>query len=101
MGQNDGWVIEGCYGDLLALAAPQAAEIIFMNLPVALCIENARKRPWEPHKYASKQAQDENLQLLIAWIGQYEERDDVFSYRAHAAFYDQFSGQKMMFTTNQ
>jgi hypothetical protein len=36
-----------------------------MNLPVAACIENARKRPWEPHKYASKAEQDKNLDRLI------------------------------------
>lgn len=99
--QNSAWVIEGCYADLLEIAAPQAAEIIFINLPVAACIENARNRPWEPHKYESKAAQDENLEMLIGWIEQYDEREDVFSHQAHAAFYDRFSGQKTMFTDNE
>jgi adenylate kinase family enzyme len=58
---NDSWVIEGCYTDLLELAKSYSSEVIFMNLPIEDCISNAKSRPWEPHKYESKQAQDENL----------------------------------------
>ncbi len=99
--QGEAWVIEGCYSDLLEIAAPQASEIIFLNLPVAACIENARRRPWEPHKYESKQAQDQNLEMLVDWIEQYDERDDVFSRRTHMEIYDRFSGQKVMYTDNE
>ena len=48
---NGSWVIEGCYSDLLEMAMPFSDEIIFMNLSIESCIENARNRPWEPHKY--------------------------------------------------
>lgn len=65
---NEGWVIEGCYSDLLELAIQQSNEMIFMNLPVEACIRNAMNRPWEPHKYESKEAQDANLDMLIDWI---------------------------------
>jgi uncharacterized membrane protein YbaN (DUF454 family)/adenylate kinase family enzyme len=91
---NPGWVIEGCYTDLLELAAPYSSEIIFLNLPVETCIANAKKRPWEPHKYESKDAQDANLAMLIDWIAQYTERDDTFSRGAHEAFYEAYAGQK-------
>ena len=77
--QNEGWVIEGCYGDLLELVLPAATEVIFLNLPIERCIENARNRPWEAHKYKSKQEQDANLENLINWIQEYESRDDIFS----------------------
>jgi adenylate kinase family enzyme len=66
--QHDGWVIEGCYTDLLEIVAPQASGIIFMNFPIELCLENAKNRPWEPHKYNSREAQDQNLAMLL-WIG--------------------------------
>lgn len=95
------WVIEGCYADLLEIAAPLADEIIFMNISVAECVENAKARPWEPHKYASKKAQDDNLAMLIDWIKQYRERDDVFSFRSHFKFYDEFLGKKTMITCNE
>ena len=97
---NDAWVIEGCYGDLIELVSDQANEMIFMNLPLAQCISNAKQRPWEPHKYSSKQAQDDNLAMLIDWITDYQTRDDSFSKQAHESLYEQFRGLKSMRTSN-
>ena len=88
------WVIEGCYADLLELVMPQASEIIFLNLSVSDCIANANQRPWEPHKYPSKAAQDANLEMLIEWIKQYDVRTDTFSRKAHQAMFDAFKGNK-------
>lgn len=98
---NDTWVIEGCYSDLLEMALQHSNEIIFMNLPIGLCIENARNRPWEPHKYESKEAQDRNLNMLVDWISQYPERTDTFSKAAHIALYERFTGKKRMLISNQ
>ncbi len=95
--QHDGWVIEGCYTDLLELASPSATEIIFLNLPIELCIENAKNRPWEPHKYESKEVQDANLDMLLEWIAQYDQREGVLSLDSHQAFYNQFSGKKTVY----
>lgn len=94
------WVIEGCYADLLEAAASSAEQMIFMNLPVASCIENAKARPWEPHKYVSKEAQDENLQMLLDWIEQYPIRTDEFSQRAHQGLFERFNGKKAEYTQN-
>ena len=95
------WVIEGCYADLMEVVAAQASELIFMDLPVAACMANARARPWEPHKYESKTAQDANLDMLLEWIGGYETRDDTFSRAAHKKLYDRYSGDKRRYTVNQ
>ena len=97
---NSNWVIEGCYADLLEIVSSQATEIIYLNLPVELCIENARNRPWESHKYKSKEAQDKNLNMLIDWITQYTNRDDEFSYKSHMNFYSNFVGNKSMIKHN-
>lgn len=97
---HDGWVIEGCYADLLALAAPAATEMIYLDLPVETCMVNAQQRPWEPHKYASKAAQDDNLEMLLAWIADYEVRTDSFSQAAHQQLYDAFKGKKKVLTTH-
>jgi len=64
------------------------------------CIENSKNRPWEPHKYESQEAQDANLEMLIDWISQYPERKDNFSQEAHLKLFDQFDGDKEMFTIN-
>jgi adenylate kinase family enzyme len=98
---NRGWVIEGCYSDLLEMALPFSNEVIFMHLPIKSCIENARKRPWERHKYDSKEAQDHNLEMLIAWISQYSQRTDSFSEAAHKRLYEQYSGKKRVVTSNE
>ncbi len=98
--EHSNWVIEGCYTDLLELVSDQADEIIFMDLSVASCIENAKNRPWEPHKYPSKAAQDSNLAMLIQWIESYTEREDTFSAQSHQRFYDVFAGKKTRLTAN-
>ena len=98
---NDGWVIEGCYSDLLQMAIEDSNELIFMNLPVEVCILNAKNRPWEPHKYESSEAQDKNLEMLIEWISQYNERDDTFSKAAHEKLYEHYRGRKSMIITNK
>ena len=101
MNTYNGWVIEGCYADLLEVALPFSNEIIFMDLPIALCIENARNRPWEPHKYSSKAAQDKNLNMLINWISQYSDRKDTFSKSAHEHLFNSFTGVKKRVIENQ
>ena len=97
---HDSWVIEGCYCDLLQFVVPSATHMVFLNLPISTCIENAQKRSWEPHKYASKQLQDENLPMLISWITDYEIRKDTFSKTAHHQLFKNFGGQKVMYVTN-
>ncbi len=92
------WVIEGCYADLLERVMPFSNELIFLNLPLEDCLENAKSRPWESHKYPSKSDQDANLPMLLAWIADYEDRDDTFSAQAHRALYESFSGNKCMMT---
>ena len=100
LSQNPNWVIEGCYADLLARVVPYATQAIFLNLPVAACQDNARRRPWEPHKYPSREAQDANLPMLLAWIADYTQRDDVLSLRAHRALFEAFPGRKREITDN-
>lgn len=95
------WVIEGCYSDLIQLVLEDASELIFLDLPVDLCIANAKARPWEPHKYDSKTSQDANLAALLDWIAQYEERTDTFSRAVHAEIYENYAGKKTKYTGNE
>ncbi|WP_240732739.1 hypothetical protein [Halioglobus maricola] len=98
---NSNWVIEGCYSDLIEFVLSEAAELVYMDLPIEACIANAKRRPWESHKYESKKAQDENLPMLIEWISQYESRNDTFSRSAHQGLLERFSGKKTVFTGNE
>ncbi|MDO6840048.1 AAA family ATPase [Paraglaciecola chathamensis] len=94
------WVIEGCYSDLLSELVEQATELIYMDLPLEACVNNARSRPWESHKYASKEAQDANLPMLIDWIRQYAERSDTFSQAAHNTLFEAYKGKKQRIVEN-
>ena len=98
--EQNGWVIEGCYADLIAHVCDRANQLIFLNLSVEECIGNAKKRPWEPHKYQSKEAQDKNLSMLIQWISDYESRQDSFSKQAHLDLFENFEGKKTMRNSN-
>jgi adenylate kinase family enzyme len=98
---HNNWVIEGCYADLLEIVTPKADKVIFLNLPASACVENAKNRPWEPHKYKSKEAQDENLDMLIDWILQYTSRNDTFSKVAHEKLFEEFQGKKTMYVSNE
>ena len=101
MSLNESWVIEGCYSDLLELVLPQSNQLIYLNLPIEVCIANAKKRPWEAHKYESKEAQDANLNMLTDWIAQYVQRDDTFSQSSHEKLFEAYSGKKIMLTSNE
>jgi len=94
------WVIEGCYSDLIEYVLPKSNEIYFLNLSIEACIENAKKRPWEPHKYATKALQDANLSMLIDWIKEYPNRNDEFSLKAHQKLFNEYGGTKHMYENN-
>ena len=99
--KNESWVVEGCYTDLLEALSDQASEALFLDLSVEQCMENAKARPWEPHKYKSREEQDANLEMLLRWIAQYESPDDIFSLAAHTRFFEDFPGTKTRVVSNE
>jgi len=99
--ETDGWVIEGCYAGLLKEAAAHCTEMIFLNPGVEACVENCKARPWEPHKYPSREAQDANLRMLVGWVREYETREDEFSLREHRRLFDTHEGRKVEYRSNE
>jgi adenylate kinase family enzyme len=96
---NESWIAEGCYGDLVEAALPFCSELVFMNPGLKVCLENNRRRPWEPHKYASMEAQQSKLDFLLEWVAGYYTRDDAMSYATHQRIFDGFGGNKTEVTT--
>lgn len=96
---HDTWVIEGCYGELVEASARHATELVFLNPGLDACLANNRQRPWEPHKYASSEAQDAMLANLQAWVTDYYHRSDQWSYAAHRRIFDAHQGHKVEHTT--
>lgn len=93
--EHPGWIVEGCYGDLIEAVLPHCTEMRFLNPGVDACVANCRARPWEPHKYASREEQDEKLEFLLTWVRQYETRTDEYSLARHRAIFDRFPGRKV------
>lgn len=100
VGVHSDWVVEGCYSDLLVAVVARCSRLVFLNPGIDACIQNCRRRPWEPHKYTSREAQDANLDMLIGWIRDYEVRQDEFSLHSHRRLFDDFVGDKVEFTSN-
>ncbi|MGI0479654.1 shikimate kinase [Geminocystis sp. CENA526] len=93
-------IIEGCYGDLITEILPYIYLLIFLNPDVNTCLNNAKNRLWESHKYDSLEEQNSNLPLLEQWIKDYYIRQDELSYYYHQQLFNSFSGNKLQFDRN-
>ena len=93
-----GWVMEGCYGELIEAASGHCSLLLFLNPGIEACQDNNRRRPWEPHKYASQEKQDAMLDALQSWVAQYETRNDSWSYSAHRRIFSAHPGRKLELT---
>lgn len=91
---NPAWVIEGCYADLIEIAARSCDELVFLNPGVEVCVANAKRRPYEAHKYDRAEDQEKMLGFLLEWIGAYPERSDATGYPAHRRLFDAHAGPK-------
>lgn len=94
MAEHAAWVVEGCYGDLMEAALPHCTELQFIDPGPQTCLANNRQRPWEPHKYASKEQQDSMLPFLLEWVSAYYTRSDRCSLAWHLRVFEGFEGAK-------
>ena len=91
---NDQWIIEGCYSDLVEYALPHCEELRFLNPGIATCIAHCKARPWEPEKFRSAEEQERMLSNLLEWVRDYDKRVDEYGLRRHREIFDNFSGKK-------
>ena len=96
--KHNQWVIEGCYGDLIERAVPLCTELRFLNPDIETCVANSHTRQREREMVRSQAEYEKLINDLIAWVRQYETRDDEFSLARHRAIFDSFTGQKREFT---
>ena len=88
------WVIEGCYASLIRATFEFQPRLLFLNPGKQRCMENCRSRPWEPHKYPSKEEQDKRLAFLLSWVEEYYIRSGEMSLQGHRAAYADYHGPK-------
>jgi len=94
---NESWIIEGCYADIIEPILPDCDELIFLNPGVETCVAHCRARPWEPEKFGSSHEQNKNLENLIEWVSSYKTREDEYGLCRHRALYESFQGKKCEF----
>ena len=99
LGANTQWIIEGCYSDLIEVVLPHCTELRFLNPGTEVCVAHCRQRPWEPEKFASPEEQQAMLETLIAWVREYETRDDEYGLRRHRELFERFGGPKREYTS--
>lgn len=92
------WIAEGCYAGLVRATFTYSPILLFLEPGVEACIANCRSRPWEPHKYESKQVQDQHLESLLAWVREYYSRAGELSLAAHQVLFDDYHGPKHKLT---
>ncbi|MEM1368728.1 MAG: AAA family ATPase [Cyanobacteria bacterium P01_H01_bin.15] len=93
--ENESWIVEGCYSDIIEPLLEQTETLIFLNPGVEVCIRHCNARPWEPEKFTSSAEQDGNLENLIKWVKDYETRTDEYGLKRHRALFEGFNGAKV------
>ena len=97
--EQESWVIEGCYADLIAAAFPWRPELILLDPGREVCLQHCRNRPFEPHKYRTPEEQNRMLDFLLRWVAEYYERDGPMSLRGHRELFEQYEGPKRVIAT--
>ncbi len=92
--EHESWIVEGCYADLIEASFAWNPKLIFLDPGREVCLANCRSRPLEPHKYRTREDQDEKLQFLLEWVADYYKRDGLMSLASHQALFDQYEGPK-------
>lgn len=95
---HEHWIVEGCYGNLIEASLEYEPQLVFLNPGLEACVSNCRSRPWEPHKYASKEEQDSKLAFLLQWVADYYTRDGDLSLAGHKDVYERYRGPKRLVT---
>lgn len=87
-------VIEGMYVDLIGMLITEADTLVFLDLPVSVCLAHCRARPHEPHKFATPEAQDGWLPQLLAFVEGWPTRAGPLGRADHVALFDAHLGPK-------
>ena len=91
------FVLEGCYENLIAASLDFGPHLVFLDVSAELCEMHCRSRPYEPHKYESREAQDRKLEFLLTWVRAYQTREGTMSRGAHEELYEAYDGPKSRF----
>jgi adenylate kinase family enzyme len=85
---QNAWIIEGVYGWLADVATPRATDLVWLDMPWAVCREGLMARNTSTGRPA------EDRQELMAWAAAYWDRDTSSSFLGHARIFASFTARK-------
>src|SRR5690606_20061557 len=89
-----GWVIEGCQGDLAALALPHATEFILLNPGPDLCLQRLAERGMDAAQFQNERQKADAWAGLVETLRSYAHRADDQALPHHRAIFNAFPGPK-------
>jgi adenylate kinase family enzyme len=92
--ENESFVVEGCYENLIAATLPHNPRLLFLDVDADICEAHCRARPFEPHKYDTVTAQNDKLEFLLQWVRGYYTRQGPMSRTEHVRLFDSYTGRK-------
>ncbi len=88
------WVAEGVFGKIASKFLPQASVLVWLELPLDVCVNRLRIRGSESKRHMNREQSENGLSELLAWAGSYYERTGSSSCAAHQTMYDTFAGER-------
>ncbi|MGB0563682.1 MAG: AAA family ATPase [Spirulinaceae cyanobacterium] len=92
--QASNWIAEGIFGNLARQYLAAADELIWLDLPLDLCLERLRHRSAQNTAHMNRQQTEQGLQDLLTWTAQYYDRTTPSSYSGHQKLFQAFAKTK-------
>jgi adenylate kinase family enzyme len=96
---EQGWIVEGVFGDLVDRFLDLADRLIWLDLPWGLCKASLMGRGSQSSKYSEPAQAEGNFQKLLTWSSEYWTRADLRSHAGHERMFAAYPGPKHRFTT--
>ena len=88
------WIAEGVFGHIAELYLDDAQTIIWLELPLTICLERLKTRGFESKEHMEREESEKGLKELIKWASAYYERKSKSSFFGHSQIYNKFSKKK-------
>ena len=88
------WIAEGVFGHIAEFYLDDAQTIIWLDLPLNICLERLKTRGSESKEHMGREESEKGLKELIKWASEYYERKSKSSFLGHAKIYNEFSKKK-------
>lgn len=82
------WVAEGVFGQSLSKLMVKTTQVIFLDMPLPVCLNQLDKR-YKDKLHVS------DLERQKLWARSYYQRETANSYAYHSELFDRFSGHKI------